>query len=99
VWWCLANVMLPEPKMRKLGSRTYDCAFIAYVCNSSCYRLLIIKSDVLYYNIIIESKNTIFFEHVSPLKNKKKLLHESSITSNKFVDDVQELRRSKRARK
>jgi hypothetical protein len=67
----MANVILHEPKMRKLGSRTYDCAFIAYVCNSSCYRLLIIKSDVLYYNIIIESKNTIFFEHVSPLKNKE----------------------------
>jgi hypothetical protein len=41
----------------------------------------------------------IFFENVFPLKNKEKLLHESSIASNKFVDDVQELRRSKRARK
>jgi hypothetical protein len=36
---------------------------------------------------------------VFPLKNKKKLLHESSVASNKFVNDVQELRRSKRARK
>jgi hypothetical protein len=33
------------------------------------------------------------------LKNKEKLLHESSIASNKFVDDVQELRRRKQARK
>jgi hypothetical protein len=33
------------------------------------------------------------------MKNKEKLLHESSIASNKFVDDLQELRRSKWARK
>jgi hypothetical protein len=45
--------MLSEPKMRKLGSRTYDCAFIGYGCNRSCYRLFIIKSDVLDYNTII----------------------------------------------
>jgi hypothetical protein len=37
----------------KLDSRTYDCAFIGYACNSSCYKLLIIKSDVLDYNTII----------------------------------------------
>jgi hypothetical protein len=35
---------------------------------------------------------------VFPLKNKKKLLHEFAIAFNKFVD-VQEFRRSKRARK
>jgi hypothetical protein len=85
--------------MRKFGSRICNCDFISYACNSSFYRLLIIKSDVLYYNTIIESKNVIFFEHVFPLKNKEKLLHKSSVASNKFVDDVQELRRSKRARK
>jgi hypothetical protein len=56
-------------------------------------------SKVMFYNTIIESKNVIFFEHVFPLKNKEKLLHKSSVASNKFVDDVQELRRSKRARK
>jgi hypothetical protein len=38
-----------------------------------------------------------FFEHVFHLKNKENLLHESFVASNKFVDDVQELRRSKRA--
>jgi len=70
--------------MRKFGSRICNCDFISYACNSSFYRLLIIKSDVLDYNTIIESKNVIFFEHVFPLKNKeKKLLHESFVTSNK----------------
>jgi transposase InsO family protein len=44
VWGCLANVMLPGPKKRKLGSKTCDCVFIGYVCNSSCYRFLVIKS-------------------------------------------------------
>jgi hypothetical protein len=98
VWGCLAKVMLPEPKKRKLGSRTCDCVFIGYACNSSCYRFLVIKSDVLDYNTIIESENAIFFEHVFPLKNKEKLLHEHSFTSNEIVDDMQELRRSKGTR-
>jgi hypothetical protein len=53
VWGCLAKIMLPEPKIRKLGSRICDCDFIGYACSSSCYRLLIIKSDVLDYNTII----------------------------------------------
>jgi hypothetical protein len=93
---CLAKVMLLEPKNRKLGSRTCDCIFIGYACNSLCYIFIVIKSDVLDCNIRIESENAIFFEHVFPLKNKEKLLHEPSIASNEIVDDVQE---SKRARK
>ena len=48
--------------------------------------------------LLLNLKNVIFFEHVFPLKNKKKLLHEPSITSNKIIDDVQELRRSKPAK-
>jgi len=98
VWGCLAKVMLLEPKKRKLDSRTCDCVFIGYACNSKCYRFVVIKSDVLDCNIIIELENAIFFEHIFPLKNKEKILHES-IASNEIVDDVQELRRSKRARK
>jgi hypothetical protein len=46
VWGCLAKVMLLELKKRKCDSRTCDCVFIGYVCNSSCYRILVIKSDV-----------------------------------------------------
>jgi hypothetical protein len=81
VWGCLANVMLPKPKRRKIGSKTCDCTFIGHACNNSYYKFLIIKSNVLYYNTIIESKKVIFFEHMFPFKNKEKLLHESSITS------------------
>ena len=88
VWGCLAKVMLPESKRRKLGSRTCDCMFIGYACNSSCYRLLVIKSDILESYTIIESENVIFFEHVFPLKKKEKVLHDSIEISNDFVDDV-----------
>ena len=95
VWGCLAKVMLPEPKRRKLGSRTCDCVFIGYACNSSCYRFLVIKSDILESYTIIEYENAIFFKHMFPLKNKDKVLRDSIETSNKFVDDVQEIRRSK----
>ena len=99
MWGCLAKVMLPEPKRRKLGSRTCDCVFIGYACNCSCYRFLVIKNDILESNTNIESENAIFFEHVFPLKNKEKELHDSIAISNDFVDDVQEIRRRKRARK
>jgi len=36
---------------------------------------------------------------VFPLKNKEKVLHDSIEISNDFVNDVQEIKRSKRARK
>ena len=72
VWDCLAKIMLPEPKKRKIGSRTCDCMFIGYASNSSCYRFLVIKSDILEFYIIIESENVIFFEHLFPLKKKEK---------------------------
>ena len=73
VWRCLAKVMLPEPKRRKFGSRTCDCVFIGYACKISCYRFIVIKSDILESYTIIESENAIFFEHVFPLKNKEKM--------------------------
>ena len=91
--------MLSKPKRKKLGSRTFHCLFIGYACNSSCYRFLVIKSDILESYTIIESENAIFFEHVFHLKNKEKVLHDSIEISNDFVDDVQEIRRSKQARK
>ena len=91
--------MLPEPKRRKLGSRTCDCVFIGYACNSTCYRFIVIKSDVLESYTIIESENAIFFEHVFPMKNKEKSLLDLIEISNDFVDDVQEIRRNKQARK
>ena len=48
--------MLPDPKKRKIGSKTSDCMFIRYANNSADYRFLILKSDVLENNTIIETK-------------------------------------------
>ena len=60
--------MLPDPKMRKIGSKTSDCMFIEYASNSVAYRFLVLKCDVLKCNTIIEAKNTefvnIFFHFV-----------------------------------
>jgi hypothetical protein len=56
IWGCLAKVMLPEPKKRKIGSKTSDCMFIGYAENSVACMFLVLKSDVLDYNTIIEGK-------------------------------------------
>ena len=58
--------MLPEPKKRKIGSKTSDCMFISYAEHSAAYRFLILKNDVLDCNTIVETKNVEFFEHVFP---------------------------------
>jgi hypothetical protein len=42
--------------------------FIGYAGNSVAYRFLVLKSDVLNCNTIIEIKNAKFFEHIYPLK-------------------------------
>jgi hypothetical protein len=45
------QIMLSEPKIRKLGYIIGYCDFIGFACNSSCYRFLVIKIYVLDYNI------------------------------------------------
>ena len=62
--------MLLDPKRRKIGSKTYECMFIGYSSNSTTYRFFVLKSDVLEYNTIIETKNTEYFEHIFPLSEK-----------------------------
>ena len=49
--------MLLDPKNRKIGSKTSDCMFIGYASNNAAYRFLILKSDALECNTIIETKN------------------------------------------
>ena len=56
--------MLPDPRKRKIGSKTSDCMFIGYASNSAAYRFLVLKSSVLESNTIIETKNAEFFEHI-----------------------------------
>ena len=111
VWGCLAKVMLPNPKKRKIRSKTSDCMFIGYASNSAVYRFLVLKSDVLECNTIIETKNIEFFEHIFPLSEK--FSHAPTIANdieNSYdehvlisMDDMEssndELRRSKRQSK
>lgn len=104
VWGCLAKVQIPKPKQVRIGPKTIDCVFIGYAINSSAYRFLVHKSEVLDVHVgtIIESRNAVFFEDSFPCKEKE-------VSSNKRTydnihgknDDLQvneEPRRSKRQR-
>ena len=57
--------------------------FIGFACDSSCYRFLTIKSDVLDYNITIESKKLFSLS----MWNKENYFM-IYVVSNKVVDDV-----------
>ncbi|WVZ07142.1 hypothetical protein V8G54_020488 [Vigna mungo] len=97
VWGCLAKVMLPDPKKRKIGSKTADCMFLGYVEHSAAYRFLVVKSNILERNSIIETKNAEFFEHVFPLKVSE--MSHPADDNNHNSDTINEvLRRSKRQR-
>jgi len=45
-------VMLPDPKKRKIGSKTHDCMFLGYAEYSVAYRVLVFNSDIIECNII-----------------------------------------------
>ena len=60
-----------------------DCIFIGYVLNSSAYRFLVHKLEIsdIHVNMIIESKDDVFFEDIFPYKrgeekNSEKRTHE-----------------------
>ena len=109
VWGCLAKVMVPIPKMIKIGPKTIDCIFIGYAINSSAYRFLVHKYDIpdIHVNTIIESRNASLFENIFPSKNAcdgsfLKRTHDTAISDidHESINDESEeaLRRSKRAR-
>ena len=62
MWLCLSKVLLPDLKKRKIGSKTSDCLFIGYAQQSSAYRFLVLESDILDRNTIVETKDAEFFE-------------------------------------
>ena len=61
VWGCLAKVMLSDPKKRKIGSKTSDCLFLGYAEHSATYRFLVLNSEIIECNTIVETKNVEFF--------------------------------------
>jgi len=101
VWGCLAKVMLPDTKKRKMGSKTSNCLFIGYAEHSAAYRFLVLKSDMIKCDTIMETKNAKFFEDIFPLRSSAS----SNTISNleQLVETYSEstsknLRRSKRHR-
>jgi len=59
---CLAKVMLPDPKKMKI------CMFLGYAEHNAAYRFLVLKSDVIEHNTIVEIKNIEVFKHIFLLK-------------------------------
>ena len=70
VWGCLAKVLVPEHKRKKLGPKTVDAIFLGYVETSYAFRFLVIKSEIpsIDVNTILEFRDATFFEDVFPMK-------------------------------
>ncbi|KAL2253111.1 UNVERIFIED_CONTAM: Retrovirus-related Pol polyprotein from transposon TNT 1-94 [Sesamum indicum] len=77
VWGCLAKVLIPEHKRKKLGPKTVDAMFLGYVETSYALRFLVIKSEIpgIEVNTVVD----VFLEDVFPLKTR--------IPSNVSLDD------------
>ena len=71
MWGCLAKVAIPSPKKVKMGPKTVDFIFVGDAQNSSGYRFLVYKSEILdiHKNMIMESRNESLFEHIFPCKS------------------------------
>ena len=110
VWGCLAKVVVPIPKMIKIGPKTVNYVFIGYAQNNTAYQFLIYKSNIpnLHVNTIIETRNASFFEEIFPYKSTqessslKRNFESMSSTSHdqELMEERNEvqLRRSKRAK-
>ena len=109
MWGCLAKVKIFANKKRKLGPKTIDGVFIGYSQNNTNYRIMIIKSKISEtdINIVLESRDVVFFENIMPLKNKVNKSFNLPSSSNSNIEDnsrntnssyLDEPRRSKRQR-
>ena len=109
MWGCLAKVAVPTPKKVKIGPKTINCIFIGYAQNSSAYRFLVYKFEILdiHKNTIMESRNPLFFEHIFPCKSDEgpslskrtyETMNEDSQDQNQEQEVEDELRRNKRIR-
>ncbi|KAD6119649.1 hypothetical protein E3N88_10920 [Mikania micrantha] len=102
-----AKVVVPPPKVQRIGPKTVDCVFIGYAHHSSAYQFLVYdsKNPEIHKNTIMESRNASFFEEVFPCLKKE--LPSSSTPVDEIVHDEDqeqleaeevEPRRSKRQR-
>jgi len=67
--------------------------FLGYAEHSAAYRFLVLNSDIIERNTIVETKNVEFFEHIFPLKSSGTFEQPVDSTSDAMSEDV---RRSKR---
>ena len=84
-WGCLAKVNVPITKKRKLGPKTVDCVCLGYTHYSTGYRFLVVQSGIsdMPINMIMESRDAIFFENIFPMKNS----HSSSSQANDLTHE------------
>jgi len=110
-WGCRAIVRVPKPKRKKLGERGIERIFIGYALCNKAYRFLIIEpNDFIFVNTIIESRDALFDEtRFSSIPRPRDVVsqvpkmehNDSQVQHQQQVDinDVLELRKSKRVRK
>lgn len=69
---CLARVLIPKHKKKKLRPTPIDTIFMGYIENTIAMSFLIIKCDIdgIMQNTIVEFDDATFPEKVFPLKAK-----------------------------
>ncbi|KAD2805657.1 hypothetical protein E3N88_39034 [Mikania micrantha] len=81
------KVVVPPPKVQRIGPKTVDCVFFGYAHYSSAYRFLVYdsKNPKIHKNTIMESRNASIFEEVFPCLKKE--LPSSSTPVDEIVHD------------
>jgi len=89
MWGYLTKVPVSLPEKTKLGSKMVDCIFIGYALNSSIYSFLVHKSEIpdIHLNMVIESRDDLFFENVFPYKWEKNNASEKRTHEITFRDE------------
>ncbi|KAL0313933.1 UNVERIFIED_CONTAM: Retrovirus-related Pol polyprotein from transposon TNT 1-94 [Sesamum angustifolium] len=70
VWGCLAKVLVPKHKRKKLDLKTVDLVLLGYVKTSYALRFFVIKSEIpgIEVNTIVEFRDVVFLEDVFRMK-------------------------------
>ncbi|KAK4390299.1 hypothetical protein Sango_2093200 [Sesamum angolense] len=70
VWGCLAKVLVPKYKRKKLGPKTVDAVVLGYMETSYALRFLVINLEIpgIEVNTIVEFRDAIFLEDVFSMK-------------------------------
>ncbi|KAL0316755.1 UNVERIFIED_CONTAM: Retrovirus-related Pol polyprotein from transposon TNT 1-94 [Sesamum radiatum] len=95
VWGCLAKVLVPEHKRKKLGPKTVDAVFLGYVETSYALRFLVIKSEIpsIEVNTIVEFRDAVFLEDVFPMKTEipSSVSLDDSLASTSIPEHVEKM--------